>query len=141
MVHKMCKTCPTCQKAKLTIQKYGKLPPKEAESEPWFTLCVDLIGPYKIARQGQSDLVLWCLTMIDPVTGWFEMAQITNKTAANVADVAEKTWFTRYPLPQKLILDRGTEFLAEFAKMVNTDYGIQLRPITTRNPQANAIIE
>ena len=45
--------------------------------------------------------------MIDPVTGWFEMAQILNKTAAEVANVAEETWFTCYPYPQRVILDRG----------------------------------
>ncbi len=141
MVHKVCKKCSICQKAKITNQKYGKLPPKEAESNPWDTLCVDLIGPYKIKRKGKKDLVLWCLTMIDPVTGWFEMAQIANKTAAEVADIAEKTWFTRYPLPQRIVLDRGTEFMAEFGQMVRNDYGLKMKPITTRNPQANAIIE
>jgi hypothetical protein len=31
--------------------------------------------------------------------------------------------------------------MAEFAKMVKNDYGLKLKPITTRNPQANAIIE
>jgi predicted aspartyl protease len=131
MVHKVCKKCSICQKAKVTNQKYGKLPPKEAESNPWDTLCVDLIGPYKIRRKGKKDLVLWCLTMIDPVTGWFEMAQIPNKTAAEVADIAEKTWFTRYPLPQRITLDRGTEFMAKFAQMVGNDYGLKIKPITT----------
>ena len=140
-VHKICKKCPTCQKAKITNRKYGKLPPKEAEINPWDTLCVDLIGPYKIQRKGKDDLKLWCLTMIDPATGWFEMAPITNKTAAEVADIAERTWFTRYPLPQKITFDRGTEFMAEFAKMCREDYGLKRKPITTRNPQANAIIE
>jgi hypothetical protein len=28
--------------------------------------------------------------MIDPATGWFEMSPITNKTAAKVADIAER---------------------------------------------------
>ncbi len=79
--------------------------------------------------------------MIDPATGWFEMAPILNKTAAEIADIAERTWFTRYPLPQKIIFDRGTEFMAEFAKMCREDYGLKRKPITTRNPQANAIIE
>jgi hypothetical protein len=116
MVYATCKKCSTCQKAKLTTIKYGKLPAKEAESNPWDTLCVDLIGPYKIRRKEKKDLKLWCLTMIDPVTGWFKMQQIPNKTAAEVADIAEKTWFTRYPLPQKITLDRGKEFMAEFAK-------------------------
>ena len=31
--------------------------------------------------------------------------------------------------------------MAEFAKMCKNDYGIKSKPITTRNPQSNAIIE
>ena len=31
--------------------------------------------------------------------------------------------------------------MAEFAKMVRNDYRLKIKPITTRNPQANAIIE
>ena len=81
-VHDACKKCPTCQRAKTTNQKYGKLPPKQAETNPWDTLFVDLIGPYTIPRKGKNPLKLWYLTMIDPATGWFKMAQIPNKTAA-----------------------------------------------------------
>ena len=69
------------------------------------------------------------------------MEQIDNKTAAEVADIVELTWLTRYPYPRKIILDRGTEFMAEFGRMVKQDYGLKIRSITTRNPQANAILE
>jgi hypothetical protein len=31
--------------------------------------------------------------------------------------------------------------MAEFAKMVKNDHGLKLKPITTRNLQANAIVE
>jgi hypothetical protein len=31
--------------------------------------------------------------------------------------------------------------MGDFAKMAKTDYGIKRKPITTRNPQVNAIIE
>ena len=79
--------------------------------------------------------------MIDPATGWFEMAQIPNKTAVEIADITKKTWFTRYPLLQQIVFDRGTKFMAEFAKMCHNDYGLKSKPITTRNPQSNAIIE
>ena len=44
--------------------------------------------------------------MMDPTTGWFEMAQIPNKTAAEIADITEKTWFTCYPLPQQIVFDQ-----------------------------------
>jgi IS30 family transposase len=131
MVIATCRKCELCQKAKTTNQKYGKLPAKTAEENPWDTLCVDLIGPYKIQRKGNKDLKLWCLTMTDPATGWFKMQQIENKTAAEVADICEKTWFTRYPFPQRITLDRGTEFMAEFAKMVKDDYGLKIKAITT----------
>ena len=140
-VHDVCKKCPTCQRAKRTNQKYGKLTPKQAETNPWDKLCVDLIGPYTIPQKGKKLLKLWCLTIINPETGWFEMAQISSKTAAEIADITEKSWFTRYPLPQRIVFDSGTEFMAEFAKMCQNDYGLKRKPITTRKPQFNAIIE
>ena len=89
-VHDVCKKCPTCQREKTTNQKYGKLPPKQAETNPWDTLCADLICPYTMPRKGKNPLKLWCLTMIYPATGWFEMSQIPNETAAEIADITEK---------------------------------------------------
>ena len=73
--------------------------------------------------------------MIDPATGWFEMAQITNKTAAEIADITEKTWFTRSPLPQRIVFDCGTEFMAEFSKMCHNDYGLKRKPIAKTTDQ------
>ena len=140
-VHDVCTKCHTCQKTKRTSKKYGKLPEKEAEAEPWERLSVDLIGPYKIKRQGKPELTLWCVTMIDPATGWFEMREIPNKEAITIANLVEQTWLTRYPWPQILTYDRGSEFMGEFAAMIEEDYGITRKGITTRNPQANAIIE
>ena len=61
--------------------------------------------------------------------------------AAEIAYINEKTWFTRFPLPQQIVFDCGTEFMAGFAKMCQNDYGQKQKPITTRNPQFNATIE
>ena len=36
------------------------------------------------------------------------MEQISNKTAAEIADITDKTWFNNYPLPQQIVFDRGT---------------------------------
>jgi len=141
-VHDVCTKCHTCQLTKRTKKKYGHLPTKEAETVPWDTLCVDLIGPYNIQRKNQKKpLTLWAVTMIDPATGWFEIASITTKRADVIANIIEQTWFTRYPWPSQVILDRGTEFMAEFTGMLENEYGITKKPITKRNPQANSIIE
>ena len=140
-VHKMCRKCPVCQKCKKSSKKYGHLPEKAAELVPWDKLCVDLVGPYQIPQEQGSTMELWCVTMIDPATSWFEIKPIATKSADVISNIVEQTWLTRYPWPNEIIIDRGSEFMAEFAEMVQNDYGIKRRPITTRNPQANAIIE
>ena len=105
------------------------LPPKQAEINIWDTLFVDLIGTYTIPRIVKNLHKLWCLKMINPATGWFEMVQILNKMAAEMAYIADKTWFTRYPLPQQIVFDRGTKFMAKFSKMCQNDYGLKRKTI------------
>ena len=86
-VEEVCKKCTTCQLTKKTKQKYGHLPPKKAEAIPWDTLCIDLIGPYKIDKKSNKGYKLHCMTMIDPATGWFEIAQIPNKQADVLSNI------------------------------------------------------
>ena len=134
--------CSICQKNKRRHKKYGLLPPKEAEAIPWDRLCVDLIGPYKINRKDKSQLICRCVTMIDPATGWFEIHQYDDKRSITVANIVEQQWLSRYPWPTRITMDRGSEFIGhEFRRMIKEDYGIKAKPITTRNPQANAIVE
>ena len=58
-----------------------------------------------------------------------------------VANLVEPAWLTRYPLPNKIIVDRGNKLIAKFRNMINNDYGIRVKPIISRNPQANSILE
>ena len=90
-----CKKCRVCQLTKKKSKKYRHLPAKEAETDPWEVLCVDLIGPYKIKRKGKrKELKLWCVTMINPVTKWFKIRAIPNKQAITVANQVEQAWLT-----------------------------------------------
>ena len=126
-VGKACKKCKLCQLTKKKNIKYGKLPPKEAEADPWDVLCVDMIGPYKIphAIDKKRIMELWAVTMIDPATGWFEITQVKDKESHTVAEVVEQTWLVRYPWPTTIILDRGSKFMGEFTRMIKEDYGIK----------------
>ena len=79
--------------------------------------------------------------MIDPATGWFDIAEISTTQADQVANVLEQTWFSTNPWPQKVIHDRGTEFMAEVHEMLTQDHGYNVnRTTTTCNPQVNASI-
>ena len=48
-VQQHCSSCDVCQRTKATYAKYGHLPEKVAEGEPWEKLCVDMIYLYKIS--------------------------------------------------------------------------------------------
>lgn len=116
------------------------MPAKEAEAEPWDKLCVDMIGPYSIKVKGKQPMTLWCATMIDPATGWFEMQHVKDKEAMTVAAAVETTWLTCYPWPTQVVFDKGKEFMGDFAAMMTNDYGKECRSTTVSNAQANAVL-
>ena len=91
-------------------------------------------------KSGKS-IYLQAVTMINPATGWIEIRTVPSARVDLVANQVELAWLTRYPIPNKVIMDRGNEFLAKFREMIINDYGITVKPITSRNPQANAILE
>ena len=114
-----CSKCILCQKSKKNQQKFGKLPEKQAQCVPWCEVCIDLIGPYKFGNAKMNKEVRFhCLAMIDPATGWFEIVEISDKTAIEVAERFEQTWLNRYPWPDIVVMDRGKEFMGEVKTML-----------------------
>ena len=135
-------TCDVCQRYKKQKRHYGHLPAKAAEAQPWEILCVDLIGPYQVRRKGKEPLRLQAVTMIDPATGWFEVAEIPNRESITVAEQVDKYWFCRYPRPTKVIYDRGSEFIGpSFQELIKDVYQLKAKPTTVKNPQANSVLE
>ena len=141
--------CEICRKFKKTgKRKYGKLPAKQAETEPWAEVDIDLIGPYTI-ETNQMDkngspiiLTLTAMTFIDPVTGWFEIAEVpvNDKSSARVSQLFNYTWLCRYPRPKRVRFDNGSEFKRDFIPLLD-DFAIKPKPTTIKNPQSNAIVE
>ena len=133
------------------------VPPKDAETIPWDTLCVDLIGKYQSTLKGGGKkfqiiskgdemiykmtktsgrfIYLYLVTIIDPATGRIEIHTVPSAQADIIANQVELACLTCYPLPNKVIMDRGNEFLAKFREMINNDYGIMVKPITSRIPK------
>ena len=124
-------------------QKNGKLTAKLEEETPRNKLCVDLIGPYKIRRKGKDPLILKAVTIIDPLTGWFEVIQYSNKKAMTIANFVETLWLVRYPWTVEITYDQGGEFLGHEFKniLIEDEYGINNKPASPGKPQENAIIE
>jgi transposase InsO family protein len=115
-------------------------PPRNAKLMPWDEVAVDLIGPWRIYIGG-NELGFNALTNIDPVTNLVELIRIDSKTSHHVARQFQNSWLARYPRPNKCIHDNGGEFTGEEFCMLLAQHGIQNRPTTSKNPQANAVCE
>ena len=157
-VRRHVKKSKSSQMGKRRKRKYGHLPAKIAETVPWRSVCVDLVGPYTIKAKDKTILDFMCLTMIDPATGWFEIIElpltsvtvtregeeitevIIDKSSASVANLFNKQWLSRYPRAKNIIYDNGSEFKLNFQALCKS-YGLERKPTTVKNPQANAILE
>ncbi len=75
-IRSLTKSCRSCQINKRRSQKYGHLPPKTVETNPWECLCVDLIGPYILKGKDSLQIDFMSLTMINPASSWFKIAEL-----------------------------------------------------------------
>jgi hypothetical protein len=131
---------------------------------------VDLIGPYTLKGKDKTVIDFMCITMIDPATSWFEIAELPisqsskldiptgtkghkgkdkhiqqtqpyfDKTSATVGNLVNRTWFSRYPRSQYIIYNNGSEFKLHFETLCDS-YGLKRKPTSVKNPQVNAILE
>ncbi len=69
-------SCRSCQVNKRRSQRYGHLPPKTVITNPWECLCVNLIGPYTLKGKDNLQIDFMALTIIDPASSWFKIAEL-----------------------------------------------------------------
>ena len=103
-------------------------------------MCVDIIGPYiKKRKVHKENLNIKAVTMIDPVTVWFEITEYNNTRAISTANLVETAWLYRYPIPIEVIHDQGSEFIGhEFRKSLNEiENRITSKPSNTVKPTYN----
>ena len=133
-------------------KKNCKLSQKDTESKAWDLLCVDLIGQYQFTPKGRGKkyqmitkngktVYLQAVIMMDTATGWIEICTGHSARANLVSYIVELAWLTRYPLPSKVIVECGNEILAEFNTMIQANYSITVKPIISRIPKTNSILE
>jgi hypothetical protein len=163
--------CKSCQVNKRSKYSYGKLPPKLVLTIPWEALCVDLIGPYTIKGKDGSAIDFMCLTMIDPATNWFEIAELpvveispdgsSHKTqrkelATDKIGKTKEAYFDKSSLMISKLVNKCWFSRYPRCKYVIYDngsefklhfedlcdsYGLKRKPTSIKNPQANAILE
>ena len=100
---------------------------------------MDIIGPYKVKTPTKVHKLL-AMTMIDPATGWFEVAPIEAPSSDECQVAFDSYWLARYPRPTYVGCDNGSSFKGLFIDLCK-NYGIDQKYSTEYNPQSNGIIE
>jgi hypothetical protein len=75
-IRSLTKSCRSCQVNKRRSRQYGLLPPKTVYTIPWECLSVNLIDPYTLKRKDNLQIDFMALTMINPASSWFEIAEL-----------------------------------------------------------------
>ena len=71
--------------------------------------------------------------MTDLALGWIKIGTFLSAQVDLVANQVEIAWFTRYPPPNKVKVDSGNEFIAEFRVIKTRDYSMKVRSMTSKN--------
>ena len=75
------------------------------------------------------------VTMIDHVTGWFEIVNYDDKIEITIENSVEIMCLSRSPITVEITYDQGKEFIdPEVRKsLIEKEYGITANPCTSRN--------
>ena len=67
-----------------------------------------IIGTFFIPIKGKEEkLHIKAFTIINPVTGWFEIAQYEDKILILITKLVKTTWMSRYLRPIVITYDQG----------------------------------
>jgi len=105
--------CERCQATKPNRQsKRNYLHPNEVPQNPWEIVSIDLIGP--LPESAGYDGILVIVDRFSKMARYIPIN--TNITAQGVAKISWDRVFKDMGIPQKVISDRGPQFVSKFMK-------------------------
>ena len=76
---------------------------------------VELWNPKSVCNKNNTKYNIHVLTMVDQVTGWFELSQLKGKPNAFACMKRfDSTWLARFPRPRKVEFNNGGNLWLSF---------------------------
>jgi hypothetical protein len=137
-VERYVKGCRICQTVKPDRQrKAAPLNPNEIPAEPWRIISVDMVGPLPESKGFDAVLVI-----VDRFTKkTYFLPTNTTLTSKGVATLFRDNVFREHGLPEKVISDRGPQFVSKFIKELYAILKITANPSTAYHPQTDGQTE
>ncbi|XP_077987486.1 uncharacterized protein LOC144442090 [Glandiceps talaboti] len=137
-VVRYCRSCDICQKTiskgRVTKVPLGTMPLIDV---PFQKVAVDLVGPIEpVTDRGNR----YILTLMDYATRYPE-AVVLKRIQAEVVAEALVSIYSRVGIPQEILTDLGTLFVADIMKEVNRLLSIKHLTTTPYHPACNGLVE
>ena len=59
----------------------------------------------------KENLNLQAVTVVNPIMGWFKVAEYNNKHEITIINLVDTTLLTRYPWTTEITHDQGSKFI------------------------------
>src|SRR5271168_4920422 len=137
-VGKYVSTCDMCLRTKAPRQPpMGELHPLPVPDRPWDVISVDFILELPEAKGKDCIMVV-----VDSVTKRSHFIDtVTTISAVGSARLYVKHVWKHHGLPQKVVSDRGPQFVVEFTRELYRLLGIELAATTAYHPQGDGQTE
>jgi transposase InsO family protein len=135
-IYKYIQKCYACQRHK---RSYWKMPlqPHFIPPRMFHTITMDIVGPVTPSPFGER----YILVIQDLLTRWVEFAPLKQADTVSTVNALMTQWITRYGVPQRILTDRGTNFLSGLAQAFYRSFGIKKVNTTAYRPECNGANE
>ena len=136
-IEKFLSQCIQCAKSSGPGNRRNAPLQKTSPAAPFQRTHADVLGPLATSEKGYK----YVLVMVDSFTRWTEMVALKNQTAATIANCIYKEWICRHGVPQEIVTDKGSNFLAQIVQELSHSLGIKRVTTSSYHPAANSLCE
>ena len=130
-------TCRTCVQATGVRRKKQHKTRLFPPTGPLQDVAMDLLGPLPKTRLGNQ----YVLVITDRFSKLTRAIPMAKTTAPFIAAVFLNNWIMPYGIPDTILTDNGSQFIAEFFKTVCHILGVRRKTTTAYHPQTNGQAE
>lgn len=128
--------CTTCKEIKPPfVPVTPEMGKSKVASHPWQIISIDFVGPLPRSRKGNQHM----LVIVDYFSKWVMVQPVRKLSSSVVCAVLKDQWFFRNSVPEVIISDNGSPFVAkEFKELIDT-FGITHWLTSRYHSQANPV--
>jgi transposase InsO family protein len=129
--------CITCAKRKAYGSNKAPLKPLPPVERVWEQIAMDIVGPVTESSNGNK----YILVLSDYASRYVMTIPMKNQKAHTIAENLVKKVYTKFGPPQRVLTDRGTNFLSKLISSICLLFKIQQIKTTSYHPQTDGLVE